>query len=447
MTKEIINELAKLVEEKGGKAYYVGGYVRDLFLGRESKDVDVEVHGIDEDTLKEILAKVGEPLEFGKSFGVFSLKGTNIDIALPRKEKKTGVGHGDFEIEIDPNISLIEAARRRDFTINSMMLDVLSEELIDPFNGKQDLEKRIIKHVDDKTFVEDPLRLFRAAQFAARFNFDIDSSTIELCKTMDDSALSKERVEEELKKALLEANKPSLFFDSLNKMNKLDYWFKEVKECIGYEQNPKKHPEGDVYTHTMLALDTAVLFRELVHNPYDFMLLIVVHDFGKLKTKVMTDEGIHFYGHENYLEDIKEFLNRLVSSNETKDYVLEMVPKHMRGHKLFSKNLDTYESNKWFDGVKYPKELVYLAVADKSNHPDPYRITFLLNRYKIYEDIVEKGFIKGEDLIKAGINPNEKFGDYLGYARDLLYQGLNKEEALDKTLEYIDLENKKEAID
>lgn len=435
--KETITKLATLIDKKGGKTYYVGGYVRDLFLGRESKDIDIEVHGIDEETLKDILRKVGKPLEYGKAFGIFSLAGTNIDIALPRSEVKTGEGHRDFEIKVDPYISLEDATRRRDFTINSMMIDVLTDELIDPFNGKEDLDNRILKHVADKTFVEDPLRIFRAAQFASRFNFKIDESTIELCKTMDETKLSKERVEEELKKALLGSNKPSLFFDNLIKMDKLGYWFSELKMAVGYEQNPNKHPEGDLYKHTMLALDEGAIYKEYVSDPYSFMLLILVHDLGKLNTKVMTEEGIHFYGHENYLDNAKSLLDRIISNNEIKAYIYEMIPKHMRGHKIFNYKLNEYESNIWFDGVKYPKDLVYFAVCDKSNHRDPNRLLYLLNRYNIYENIVDRYQIKGEDLIAKDIKPNDKFSEYLAYGKDLLYQGLSKEDALNKTVEYI----------
>ncbi|MDO5440391.1 MAG: hypothetical protein Q4F12_02505 [Erysipelotrichaceae bacterium] len=437
MTEEIIEKLATLVDKEGGKAYYVGGYVRDLLLGKKSKDIDIEVHGVSENTLKEILRKVGKPLEYGKDFGIYSLEGTNIDIALPRVETKTGEGHRDFEVEVKPDISLKDACRRRDFTINSMMIDILTNELIDPFNGEEDLNDRILKHIDDETFVEDPLRVFRAAQFASRFNLKIDDATIELCKTMDETKLSKERVEEELKKALLQSEKPSIFFEYLAKMNKLDYWFKEVKECIGYEQNPNKHPEGDVFTHTMMALDEGALYRNMVSDSYYFMLLLLVHDFGKLRTKVMTEEGIHFYGHENYLDDIKIFLDRLISSNDTKEYVLEMVPKHMRGHKIFSYKLNEYESNLWFSNVKHPKDLVYIATSDKSNHRDPNRIAFLLNRYTIFEYINSKEQVTGKDLINNGIKPGDRFSEYLDYAYDLKLQGIEKEDALKATLQYI----------
>lgn len=436
--KELTIKIAELVKKKGGKTYYVGGYVRDLFLGKESKDIDIEVYGITIETLKEILNEVGKPLEYGKEFGIFSLEGTCIDIALPRKEIKVSDGHRGFEIEVDPFIDEKEAARRRDFTINSMMLDVLTNELIDSYNGKKDLENRIIRHVDENSFVEDPLRVYRAAQFASRFKFEIDEKTIELCKSIDVTSLTKERVLEELKKALLESNKPSIFFDVLKQMNKLDYWFEEVKMTIGYEQNPRKHPEGDVYNHTMMMLDEATLFRNNVSNPFNFMILCLVHDFGKLRTKVIVEDGIHFFGHENSLDDAKNLIERLVSSNETKEYVYEMIPKHMKGHDIFKRRLDEYESNKWFDGVKHPKDLVYLATADKSNHRDPNRLTFLLNRYNIYNEIISMPHVTGQDLIDAGITQSERFKEYLDFAHDLTLKGFKKDNVLKETLKYIE---------
>lgn len=437
MNNNIVLEIANKVKEKGGNTYYVGGYVRDLFLKIENKDIDIEVHGIEEEDLKRILKEVGEPLEFGKDFGIYSLKGTNIDIALPRSEVNTGLGHRDFKVEVNPFIGTKEAARRRDFTINSMMIDVLTNELIDHYNGKSDLDNKILRHVDDKSFIEDPLRVYRAAQFVSRFNLSLDDDTAKLCSNIDVSKLSKQRVEEELKKALLKADKPSLFFDSLKKMNKFDYWFKEIGEMIGHEQNPLKHPEGDVYNHTMMALDEASLYRNEVSNSYNYMLLTLVHDFGKLKTRIMTESGWHFYGHENYHEDIKLFLERLISNNETKEYILEMTSKHMRGHKIFKDNLNVYDSNKWFDGVKYPKDLVYLAVADKSNHRDPKRMEFLMERYNLFVENCKLEEVSGQDLIDNGIEPNVDFQKYLKYSHDLRLQGIKKEEALSKTLEYI----------
>ena len=166
-------KIAALVNELGGKTYYVGGMVRDELLGIESKDVDIEVHGITPGQLENILDSVGEKLKIGASFGIFSLRGYDIDIAMPRTEQATGRGHRDFEVFIDPFLGVEKAATRRDFTVNALMKDVLTGEITDCFGGIEDLKNGILRHVNDKTFVEDPLRALRAGQFAARFNFKI----------------------------------------------------------------------------------------------------------------------------------------------------------------------------------------------------------------------------------------------------------------------------------
>ena len=173
MRSSIAEKIAGYVDEAGGRTYYVGGFVRDRLLGIENKDVDIEVHGIEPDRLFAILEKTGEPVTFGKSFGVYALRGETIDIAMPRRERAIGCGHRDFDVEVDPLIGTEAAARRRDFTVNSIMEDVLTGEIIDHFGGRQDIEAGIIRHIDPETFVEDPLRVLRAAQFAARFEFDV----------------------------------------------------------------------------------------------------------------------------------------------------------------------------------------------------------------------------------------------------------------------------------
>jgi tRNA nucleotidyltransferase (CCA-adding enzyme) len=180
--KNTAHEIAEYVSRAGGRTFYVGGFVRDRILGIDNKDVDIEVHGIAPEELFTILEKVGEPLAYGKSFGVFALKGEDIDIAMPRRERAVGKGHRDFEIDVDPFIGTEQAARRRDFTMNALMEDVLTGEIIDHFGGQQDLKDGIIRHIDPVTFVEDPLRVLRGAQFAARFKFAIADETAELCR-------------------------------------------------------------------------------------------------------------------------------------------------------------------------------------------------------------------------------------------------------------------------
>ena len=150
-------ELALKVKEKGGRAFYVGGYVRDFLMHKENKDIDIEVHGLDENVLLEILNEIGRVNYFGKSFGIYSLEGENIEIAMPRSEKLVGSGHKDFLIDVDKDLGYKKAALRRDFTINAIMMDVLSGEILDFFNGREDLHKGIIRHINDEKFQEDPL--------------------------------------------------------------------------------------------------------------------------------------------------------------------------------------------------------------------------------------------------------------------------------------------------
>ncbi|MBQ1907091.1 MAG: tRNA nucleotidyltransferase, partial [Firmicutes bacterium] len=254
MEHSLAAEIASRVSERGGRAYYVGGFVRDAVLGIENKDIDIEVHGIEPADLFSLLSELGEPLSYGSSFGIYSVKGSGIDVALPRTERATGRGHRDFEVFCDPYLGPEKAARRRDFTMNALMKDVLSGEILDFFGGMEDIRRGIIRHVDDRSFAEDPLRVLRAAQFAARFGFKVAPETVRLCSRMDLTALSRERVEGEMRKALEKAEKPSVFFEFLRETGQLGFWFPELEALIGVEQDPRFHPEGDVWVHSMEVL-------------------------------------------------------------------------------------------------------------------------------------------------------------------------------------------------
>ena len=314
---DMAKKLAREVRAHGGTAYFVGGYVRDKLLHIENKDIDIEVHGLNAATLASILDTLGERLSFGESFGIFSLKGYNIDIAMPRKERAIGAGHRDFETFTDPFIGTYEAAKRRDFTIGALMMDVLTEEVTDHFGGAEDLRNGIIRHVCTETFTEDPLRVLRLAQFAARFEFTPAEETARLCRTMELSSLSRERVLEELRKALLKAEKPSVFFRTLRQVNQLGFWFPEVEALIEVEQNSVHHAEGDVFTHTMMVLDEAAKYRDETSEPFGFMLTALCHDFGKAICTKMIKGKLCSHGHETLgLPLVEKFLRRVTS--ETK---------------------------------------------------------------------------------------------------------------------------------
>ena len=430
-----------MVSERGGRTFYVGGFVRDKILGIENKDMDIEVHGIEPEVLREILSEVGEPMSYGSSFGVYSLKGYDIDIAMPRKEHATGKGHRDFEVFVDPFIGTAEAARRRDFTMNAVMEDVLTGELVDPFGGKQDLEKGIIRHIDSDTFVEDPLRVLRGAQFASRFGFNIADDTSDLFRSMDLSALSMERVEDELKKALLKGKKPSVFFEVLRSADGLDVWFPEVKALIGIEQDPKFHPEGDVWTHTMEVLDRAARYRYKTKNPYAFMLLALTHDFGKAVTTEVVNGRIHAYDHETEgLPAIETFLRRITNESEVISYVLNMVPLHMKPNVVAASKSAVKVTNRMFDRAAAPEDLIYFAMSDKpvmsGDNPFTGDPEFLFERYELYEEMMSRPYVTGNDLIEKGLEPGEYFSDVLAYAHKLRLAGTEKESALKQTLSY-----------
>lgn len=441
MNKLAAIKIAELVKENGGHTYYVGGYVRDFLLGIDNKDVDIEVHGITPSCLENILDSVGERITIGESFGIYNLKGISLDIAMPRKEKATGRGHRDFEVTVDPFIGTEKASLRRDFTINALMQDVLTGEITDHHNGKADLDKKILRHVSDETFAEDPLRVLRGAQFAARFDLSVDNKTVELCKTIDLSALSKERVEGELKKALLKARKPSVFFEILREMECLDVWFPEVKALIGIEQNPKYHSEGDVWTHTMMVLDEAVKFRDKVSNPFGFMLSALTHDFGKTVCTERINGELHAYAHETKGLPIAEsFLRRITNETQLIKHVLNMTELHMKPNVTAAANSSIKVTNKMFDSAEDPEALIYIALADAKGsvakgdylpHDD-----FLYERLEVYKEYMSRPYVMGKDLVEAGLKPDRDFTEILEYAHKLRLAGIDKESALKQALAY-----------
>ncbi|HVF09501.1 MAG TPA: hypothetical protein VNA16_01790 [Abditibacteriaceae bacterium] len=235
--------IARAVEEQGGRALLVGGYVRDELLGLSPKDADLEVYGVEAVALREMLRRFGRVDCVGESFRVYKLvwhhrAGTGatqryeLDVSLPRRDKKIGAGHRGFEVEGDPQATVEDAARRRDFTINAILSDPLSGELIDPFHGRADLEKRVLRAVDAAHFAEDPLRVLRAIQFAARFEMTIEPATVQLCRSLALDDLPKERVWGEWEKLLLKAARPSLGILAAEELDVLDKRFPYLAQAV-----------------------------------------------------------------------------------------------------------------------------------------------------------------------------------------------------------------------
>ena len=451
-TIAMAQKIAEKVSEAGGQTFFVGGCVRDKLIGRELKDIDIEVHGIEASTLEGILDELGTREMKGASFGVMGLKHYDLDIAMPRSETVTGFGHKDFEVSVDPFMSNRDAARRRDFTINAFMQDVLTGQVYDYFGGRDDLKRGIIRHVDADTFSDDPLRVFRAAQFAARFGFSVDDRTRALASTTDVGDLSRERVMGELEKALLKSDKPSVFFEELDKMDQLSIWFPELEALKGVPQDAIHHPEGDVWTHTMLVLDEAAKLRSQASDPKGFMLAALFHDLGKITKTEEINGRIHAYGHEkDGAQFATQALSRISNDKHLESYVRNMVLLHMRPNIFVHDNAKTNSFMKLFDESKSPEDLILLAKADalgcgdaQGRAPRPasdYEHTEEVLREKLaeYHRRMSLPCISGKDLIDAGYKPGPIIGKGMKYAHNLRLAGKDKDHQLSEALGYLRL--------
>lgn len=444
----LIHEIADRVADIGGSVYYVGGFVRDRLLGIENKDVDIEVHGVTPAQLEAILDSIGERITIGESFGIYGLKGYDLDIAMPRKETNRGSGHRDFDVCVDPFAGTLKASERRDFTINALMENVLTGEIVDHWGGQADLEKGIIRHINNMTFAEDPLRVLRAAQFAARFEFEVAPETVKICSTMDLSSLASERVWGELSKALLKAHKPSIFFETLRQMNQLSVWFPEVEALIGVPQNPRYHAEGDVWVHTMMVLDSAVRYvhEGRVSNSLAFMLSALCHDFGKVVATEFVNGAIHAYGHEiKGLPIVKIFLTRLTNEKDIIRYVLNMTELHMKPNSMASANSSIKKTNRMFDESIDPEGLICMALSDSDGQVigddsilsvSGTNETFLYERMEIYIKYMSCPYVTGKDLVEAGVKPGKQMGELLEYAHKLRLAGVKKDVAIKQVISF-----------
>lgn len=442
----VCNIIASKVSEMGGRAYFVGGYVRDKLMYKyhsnssNSYDIDIEIHGITNEELETILSSIANYKFMGKSFGVYSLYGYDIDIALPRREIKSGDKHIDFEIEIDPFIGTFEASRRRDFTINSILQDILSGEFIDNFNGISDINNRVIRHVDEKKFQEDALRVLRACQFASRFNFNISDDTLKLCESISLSNLSKERVFEETRKALLLSQKPSIYFNYLLKMNQTQ-WYNELFDLIEVDQNAIYHAEGNVFIHTMMVLDEGAKLLDLVEEKLFFMCSLLCHDLGKAKATVFENGKIKSIGHEVIgVEIATYFLKRLTNNKKLIYYVKNMVLLHMKPNMYAAHNSKIKTTNKMFYESVNPNDLIMLAIADGkgriSSLEETDNYTFLTERFEIYKEYMSRDYIDGNDLIENGIIPDDTFSKLINYITNLRLSGVEKKAQLSQVLAY-----------
>lgn len=328
---DAVMDICIMVRNAGGRALLVGGCVRDAIQNIPVKDMDIECHGVSAEQIREIIGGKYKLDLVGMSFGVFKVHHLDIDIALPRVENKMGSGHKGFMVALVPNLSYADAAARRDFTINAIMYDPLNGELIDPWHGFEDIQKRVLRHVSDH-FAEDPLRVLRAMQFAARFEMTVAPETVALCRSIRQDELPAERLEAEWNKLLLKGKKPSLGLKFLRDCGWVAF-YPELERLIGCKQTPKWHPEGDVWNHTLLVVDESVKLHS--GNQEDDLVLSLAalcHDFGKPMTSVLNQEGnITSYNHDIKGEKpANSFIARIWKKADLAPKVTRLVVNHMK---------------------------------------------------------------------------------------------------------------------
>lgn len=425
---EMAQTIAACVSRAGGTVYYVGGFVRDQLMHRENKDIDIEVHGITPEQLCGILDALGERTVMGASFGIYGLRHYGLDIAMPRRERATGRGHRDFEVDVDPFQGTKKAAVRRDFTINALMQNVLTGEIVDHFGGIRDMEQGVIRHVHDETFAEDPLRVLRAAQFAARFEFAVAEETQRLCKRMDLSALAAERVMGELEKALMKVQKPSIFFQCLLEMKQLGHWFPEMQHWADtWNEETEEEPGYLRWARMEDLLDGAAVLRSQADMPLGFMLsalcIAIAEGSGDGSAAAM------------------RLLDRLTQDKTLHRYVQSMLELYGQPLRLLRQGANEYPFFRLFDRSICPKDLLLLARADllalpwdswqEMNLPDMDILRRMLDKYR---RLTAQPFVRGADLVAAGFAPGPDFGGVLAAAHELHLSGLGREEVLRRSI-------------
>ncbi len=421
---EMIRTIAQRAHDLGGRALLVGGCVRDGLLSIPCYDIDCEIHGIAPDMLRAMLGKFGEIDETGSAYGIYTVKGMGLDIALPRQEMRTGPGHKDFAVSVNPDLSPEAAAARRDFTVNAIMRDALTGEYVDPYGGMDDLKKGVLRAVPGGQFEEDPLRVLRGAQFAARFHLTPDEETIQKMRSMPVTNLSAARVWAETKKALEMADTPSVFFRILEKAGALDYWFKELAALRKAPQNPVYHPEGDAFEHTMMVLDEAAQIRNRMQDPLAFMLAALCHDLGKAVSTKKNEKGAWAsVGHEDTGVPLCEkMLARLGISRNVITYVQNMCALHMRVHTCYYGKARISRTNVLFDESISPEELSWLVVCDSRGTGKPrsdadIEEAFIFERLAAYQQVLAAGMPSAHMLMDMGMKPGPEIRKALIYAR------------------------------
>lgn len=437
----IVQTISKTLTQHNAKAIVVGGCVRDFFLELPIKDYDIEVFGLESiEELQEILSSFGSVNIVGKSFGVikFSYDGEEYDFSLPRRDEKVGQGHRGFEVVVDTQMDFYQASKRRDFTINAMGYDIEESIFLDPHNAKDDMRDKTLRHIDSDTFVEDPLRVYRAVQFCARFGYSLADETFDLCKQMVRDGmlaeLPKERIYTEWTKLLLKSSKPSIGFELMRELDILRY-FEELQALIDIPQSPKWHPEGDVWVHTMMCVDEMVgLLGDDEKQNLRYMFAILCHDLGKATATTIDSDGrIRAIDHEYQgIAPTKSLLYKLTNEHEFIDSISPLVEHHLKPSQFYKGKSRDKAIRKLATKVNI-EELIVVAKADFLGRTTDEALEGI---YYAGEWLEEKSknlkvlnrpldnLLQGRDLISLGLTPSPKFREILDRVYELQLDGI-----------------------
>lgn len=436
---KIIDSISKELLEHNAKAIVVGGSVRDHFLELSIKDYDVEIYGLSQiEELESILSRYGSVNLVGKSFGVlkFVHEGEEYDFSFPRTEEKVALGHRGFDVTCNGELTFKEASLRRDFTINAIGYDIEEKAFIDPYGAKDDMKKRCLRHINDGTFIEDPLRVYRAVQFCARFDYVLAEETFKLCKIMVEQGmleeLAKERIYIEFKKLLLKSPKPSVGFELIRELGILKY-YPELEALIDVPQSPKWHPEGDVWVHTLMCVDKMVTLKtgDEKHD-LKMMFAILCHDLGKATHTQITPEKISAIGHELAgLEPTEKFMYRLTDEHDFIKSLFPLVEYHL-APSIYYKGKAKNSTIRRLSTKVNIEELVTVARADFLGRTTEESLSGI---YKAGDWLLKKAeeldvynvppisLIQGRDLIALGLKPSVEFKKILNRVYESQLEG------------------------
>lgn len=422
----MIEEIARQIALRGGRAFFAGGWVRDRLLNRSEKvtDIDIEVFYLQPEKLAAVLEEFGTVKRVGSNFRVFKLKGwPALDFVLPEPVD------ADFE----------SACRRRDFTVNAILMDVMSGEIIDPLGGRKDLANKTIKVSHPANFQNDPLRAYRAAVLAARLDFQIEESTIELMKQCSLQGVNKERVFAELVKLLLLADRPSPGLIYLEETGILAELHPDLHKLVGCPQAPDHHPEGDAWRHTLYVVDRAAAVKNCSRDPEVFMLSALLHDIGKPLVTAVRNNRFTAYGHDTVGAHLAQrFLQELRCSKRKAERVAALVREHMRPVLLFKtrEQVGDRAIRKLASRVD-TRELLLLSEADylgrdvkRDFEPVKQWLTDRLRRVGLRPGQGIAPLVRGRDLVDRGYQPGSGFKGMLDFAFSLQLDGFGKEQIL-----------------